>query len=110
MAEGHDVGAACLRAYPTLSFGRAFRLGWPDAPGCGFGAVEYRRGQARQGTREFLVFLSHASGSLAEIETQLLLAERLRFAAGADLAPAVGLVHELQKMIAAMQDSLRKRL
>lgn len=56
------------------------------------------------------MFLSHASGSLAEIETQLLLAERLRFAAGADLAPAVGLVHELQKMIAAMQDSLRKRL
>ena len=30
-------------------------------------------GQARHGTREFLQFLSHASGSLAELETQLLL-------------------------------------
>lgn len=29
--------------------------------------------QARHGTREFLQFLSHASGSLAELETQLLL-------------------------------------
>lgn len=30
-------------------------------------------GQARSGTGEFLQFLSHASGSLAELETQMLL-------------------------------------
>jgi len=30
-------------------------------------------GQARQSTKEFLQFLSHAEGSLAELETQVLL-------------------------------------
>ena len=30
-------------------------------------------GQARRGTREFVQFLSHASGSLAELDTQTLL-------------------------------------
>ena len=34
-------------------------------------------GQARQGTHEYLQFLSHAGGSLAELETQLLLSEDL---------------------------------
>jgi four helix bundle protein len=67
-------------------------------------------GQARQGTREFMLFLSHASGSLAELETQWALAQRLCFAGARDVAPAVGLVYELQKMIAAMRQSLQKRL
>ncbi|HTU32690.1 MAG TPA: four helix bundle protein, partial [Candidatus Acidoferrum sp.] len=36
-------------------------------------------GQARHGTREFLQFLSHAGGSLAELETQLLLSVDLGY-------------------------------
>jgi four helix bundle protein len=67
-------------------------------------------GQARQGTREFLVFLSHAAGSLAELETQLMLCERLGFATNGDIVPAVEAVHALQKMIGAMRQSLQKRL
>jgi len=67
-------------------------------------------GQARHGTREFLVFLSHAVGSLAELETQLTLSERLGFATSQDVASATRAVHELQKMIGAMRQSLPKRL
>ena len=33
-------------------------------------------GQARQSTAEFLNFLSYAQGSLAEVDTQILLAQR----------------------------------
>lgn len=36
-------------------------------------------GQARHGTKEFLLFLSHAGGSLAELETQLLLSVDLGY-------------------------------
>jgi four helix bundle protein len=36
-------------------------------------------GHARDSTKEFVYFLSIATGSLAELETQLLLAERLAF-------------------------------
>ncbi len=67
-------------------------------------------GQARQGTREFLQFLSHASGSLAELETQLLLSASLGFCKEADIAGALGTITELQKMLAAMRRKLSSSL
>jgi four helix bundle protein len=67
-------------------------------------------GQARQGTKEFLLFLSHASGSLAELETQLILAERLGFCAGSDLEQLQSLTYELQKMLTGLRGSLAGRL
>jgi len=50
---------------------------WPGQPDAARGcvrAVEHRRRSgAPQGKREFIQFLSHAEGSLAERDTQLLL-------------------------------------
>jgi four helix bundle protein len=66
-------------------------------------------GQARQGTREFLQFLSHASGSLAELETQLLLGIDLAYCKKGDVDEIAGVIGELQKMIAALRRSLESR-
>ena len=63
-------------------------------------------GQARRSTREFLLFLSHASGSLAELETQVLLALDLQFCKKEEFEPALTGISELQRMLAA----LRRRL
>ncbi len=63
-------------------------------------------GQARQGTREFVQFLSHASGSLAELDTQLTLSLDLGFCTENQASVAAGLITELQKMLA----SLRRKL
>jgi len=63
-------------------------------------------GQARQGTKEFLLFLSHAEGSLAELETQLLLSVELSFAQQADVQPALQEIDELQKMLVALRRKL----
>jgi four helix bundle protein len=63
-------------------------------------------GQARKGTREFLQFLSHASGSLAELETQLLLSVEMKCCSKNDAEGAAGLIDELQKMIAALRRTL----
>jgi four helix bundle protein len=63
-------------------------------------------GQARSGTGEFLQFLSHAGGSLAELETQVLLSIELRYSSSADAPPILQQIMELQKMLAA----IRKRL
>ena len=66
-------------------------------------------GAGRSGTGEFLQFLGIASGSLAETETFLLLAERLkllppeRSKAALDQAEAVG------RMLTALKRSLRRR-
>ncbi len=63
-------------------------------------------GQARHGTREFLQFLSHSSGSLAELETQILLSVDLGFARKEDAAGLMRKVEELQKMTAGLRRSL----
>jgi four helix bundle protein len=63
-------------------------------------------GQARHGTREFLQFLSHASGSLAELETQVLLSIDMAYCTNGDTKGVMGLIFELQKMIAALRRSL----
>ena len=67
-------------------------------------------GQARHGTREFLQFLSHASGSLAELETQLLLSVDMKYCGKDDMEGVAGLISELQKMIAALRRSLEGSL
>ena len=63
-------------------------------------------GQARNGTREFLQFLSHASGSLAELETQILLSVDLGYCGATDVSVISQEIAELQKMLAA----IRRRL
>jgi four helix bundle protein len=67
-------------------------------------------GQARHGTREFLQFLSHVSGSLAELETQLLLSLDMNYCVKNDVESIAGLISELQKMIAALRRSLDNSL
>jgi len=66
-------------------------------------------GQARQGTREFLQFLSHASGPLAELETQTLLCVDLNYCNLPDITKISGEIAELQKMLAAIRRKLQER-
>lgn len=63
-------------------------------------------GQARHSTREFLQFLSHAGGSLAEVETQLLLSIELGHCKELETVVAAGLIEELQKMLPALRRKL----
>jgi len=63
-------------------------------------------GQARHTRKEFIQFLSHADGSLAEIETQLILSVELKFCTQKDTEEITNLTTELSKML----DSLRRKL
>ena len=63
-------------------------------------------GQARSGTKEFLQFLSHAEGSLAELETQLLLSVDLGFTQQNEIGEPLREIDELQKMIVALKRKL----
>lgn len=63
-------------------------------------------GQARNGTREFLQFLSHASGSLAELETQILLSLELGYWGQSETDSVLREIEELQKMVAAIRRKL----
>ena len=55
-------------------------------------------------------FLSHAEGSLAELDTQLTLAVELGYCRPCDAEGSVVTVAELQKMIASLRGKLAARL
>jgi len=60
------------------------------------------------GTAEFVHFMSHAEGSVAELDTQLTLCPDLGFCSAADAEEAFGLISELKKMLNALRRSLTK--
>lgn len=63
-------------------------------------------GHARGGPRAFCNFLSIARGSLMELETYLLLIEKLGYAKGPDLARAFDEASQVSRMLV----SLRKKI
>ena len=63
-------------------------------------------GEGRKSNREFLRFLSIARGSRAELETQLLLAQRLGYLSKEQIAPAITLCNEIGRMLFALMENL----
>jgi four helix bundle protein len=63
-------------------------------------------GQARRTTGEFIHFISYAEGSLAELDTQIVLSVELGFAVAATIEPADTGITELRKMLFALRRSL----
>jgi four helix bundle protein len=66
-------------------------------------------GQARRTTGEFIQFVSQAEGSLAELDTQLVLAEELGHAKLTQVTSATDLVSELKRMLNALRRALLKQ-
>jgi four helix bundle protein len=56
-------------------------------------------GQGRDSSPEFARFLHIAHGSLREVETQILITERLGFAAAADVTQVIELASEVGRLI-----------
>jgi four helix bundle protein len=65
--------------------------------------------QARHTTGEFIQFISHAEGSAAELDTQLLLSIELNFCSNTNAEPASGLISELRKMLNVLRRKLVAR-
>ena len=63
-------------------------------------------GQSRRTPGEFVQFISHAGGSLAELETQTIISVDLGFVTSDNAEPILQAVEELQKML----NSLRQKL
>jgi four helix bundle protein len=63
-------------------------------------------GQARRTTGEFIQFISHAEGSVAELDTQLTLCQNLKLLTSTNSSPAANLLEELRRML----NGLRRKL
>jgi four helix bundle protein len=67
-------------------------------------------GHARDSTREFLHYISIALGSLAELETHLILAGRLSYLGESDVSITLSSADELGRMLRGLQKKLKARL
>jgi four helix bundle protein len=66
-------------------------------------------GQSRRTTGEFVQFISHAEGSLAELETQFIIAIDLGFLKSTDAEVILSLIEELQRMLNSLRHKLASR-
>src|SRR5205085_8990064 len=67
-------------------------------------------GQARHSQREFCQFLSHARGSLAEVETQIHLSVRLSYVQAPQAKAVLDLCSEIGRMLNGLIASIRDRI
>jgi four helix bundle protein len=73
-------------------------------------AANIAEGQGRQHTREFLHFLSTARGSLKELETHLILSQRVGLLAQAGIEPLLSLCERVSRMLTALRRVLEAKL
>ena len=65
-------------------------------------------GHGREHLGDYLRHLSIASGSLTELETHLLIAEKLSFLSAAHISRALEMSEEVSKMLSGLTRSLRR--
>ena len=66
-------------------------------------------GQARHTTGEFIQFISHAEGSVAELSTQLILATELNFCSVNTADPTLDVLDNLRRMLNGLRRKLEAR-
>jgi four helix bundle protein len=67
-------------------------------------------GQGREHTKEFLKHLSIARGSLKELETHLLLCQRIGLVKASDVADLLILCERVSQMLSRLRQALKRRL
>ncbi len=67
-------------------------------------------GNGRDSTKEFLHFIAIAVGSICELETQLLLSQRLKYINMSDLETVLALLTETRRTIRGLQKALKSKI
>ena len=73
-------------------------------------AANIAEGAARETDKDFLRFLSIAQGSASEVETELLIANRLEYLSGANFAAAAAALDDIGRMITGLSKHLKGKL
>ena len=70
-------------------------------------ASNIAEGAARKSSKEFVQFLSTAQGSTAELETQLIIADKLKYLNNADAL--LKELDEISRMVVGLQGTIKKK-
>lgn len=73
-------------------------------------ASNIAEGHARNSTKEYIQFLAITKGSLAELETQMLIAQRRGYAALEKVEVALHLSDEINRMANAIVKTLKEKM
>jgi four helix bundle protein len=104
-----DLVVECYRATGGFPKGETFGLSSHLHRAAASVPASIAEGRAKPHGRDFLRPLSSASGSLAELETHILIAERLNFRGRAEGHPLLDRTCEIGRTIAGLCRSLEKR-
>jgi four helix bundle protein len=67
-------------------------------------------GQARFSHKEFVHFLRNARGSLAEVETQILIARDLHYISGTDADQLAREINEISRILMALTNAIQAQI
>lgn len=73
-------------------------------------ASNIAEGASRSSDKEFLYFLSISNGSAFEVETQLIIANKLSYINESDLTNVIGSVTEIQIMIYSFSNKIKEKI
>jgi four helix bundle protein len=107
---GMDLAEACYKA--TRAFPREELFGMTSQIRRAAASIpaNIAEGQGRQHTKEFLNHLSIARGSLMELETHLLLSQRIGLIEQTQVEALLGLADRISRMLSGLRRALEAKL
>ena len=107
--KGMDLAVSCYEVTKTYPRSELYGLTSHIRRAATSIPANIAEGQARQHTKEFLNFLSIARGSLKELETHLILSERVGLLPNETLQGLLHQTEEVSRMLAGLRTSLEAR-
>ena len=104
-----DLVVACYRITKLLPKTEAYGLVNQIQRAAVSVPANIAEGHGREHLGDYLHHLSVANGSLMELETHLLLTERLEYVGASEIERALSLSAEVGRMLAALTKSLKSR-
>ena len=105
-----DLAEQCYQATREFPKDELFGMTSQIRRAAGSIPANIAEGQGRDHTKEFLHHLSIARGSLMEVETHLMLGNRVNLVTQQKLDQLLGLTDRISRMLTALRKSLLKRL
>ncbi|MGA2032457.1 MAG: four helix bundle protein [Thermoguttaceae bacterium] len=105
-----DPAAECYRVTKSFPRGELFGMTSQIRRAAASIPANIAEGQGRDHTKEFLNHLSIARGSLKELETHLLLCQKVALLKEADLPPLMTLCERISQMLSRLRQALERKL
>ena len=104
-----DLAVAAYRVTDKLPPSEPFGLTFQSRKAAVSVPSNIAEGHGRGTPKAMSNFVRIASGSTSELETQLLLAERLGFLSSSDVAPVLGTADEVGRLLTGLRRSLDRK-